>query len=111
MNKNEILISVILNNYNYSRYIAEAITSVLEQSYANFELIIVDDGSTDNSKEIIEQFAKKDSRIKLCFKENGGQASAFNAGYEAAKGDIICFLDSDDYFAPEKLAEIKKMHT
>lgn len=111
MNSNINLISVILNNYNYSGYIGEAIASVLGQTYDNFELIIVDDGSTDDSKDVIEKFAAEDNRIKTCFKENGGQASAFNAGFDMAEGDVICFLDSDDYFAKEKLAEIHAKHT
>ncbi len=105
-----MLISVILDNYNYSTYISQAIESVLSQTYTKFELIIVDDGSSDGSAEIIQSYAKKDNRIKPIFKENGGQASAFNAGFAACSGDIICFLDSDDYFAPNKIQEVVKFH-
>lgn len=96
--------SIILCNYNYGRYITEAIKSVLNQTYTDFELIIVDDGSTDNSREVIEAFS--DARITSVFKENGGQASAFNAGFEIAKGELIAFLDSDDWWEKEKLEQV-----
>jgi glycosyltransferase involved in cell wall biosynthesis len=102
-------ISVLINNYNYARFTAQCIESVLAQTYTNFELIIVDDGSSDNSYEIISSF--KDDRIKTIFKENGGQASAFNAGYTASSGEIICFLDSDDWWMPNKLETIVKWHS
>lgn len=106
-----MLLSVILDNYNYSVYLREAIDSVLAQTHGDFELIIVDDGSSDRSREIIETYANRDVRIKSIFKPNGGQASAFNAGFAVSCGEIICFLDSDDYFAPTKLAEIVALHT
>lgn len=105
-----MLISVLLNNCNYARYVGEAIESVLAQTYEDFELIIADDGSTDESAEIIRQYAQKDSRIKTVFKENGGQASAMNAAFEASSGEIICFLDSDDCFKPHKLESIHRLH-
>ena len=101
-----MLVSVLLNNYNYANFIAEAIESVLNQTYENFELIIIDDGSNDNSREIIEKYAKKDNRIKYIFKENGGQASTFNEGIKHCKGQIISFLDSDDKFHYEKLRNV-----
>lgn len=104
------LVSVILDNYNYGRFISEAIDSVLNQTYTNYELIIVDDGSTDNSREIISEYAEKYPQIRTVFKENGGQTSAFNAGFAIAKGEIIAFLDSDDYWYPEKLEKIVPMH-
>ncbi len=104
------MLSIILDNYNYAIYLKQAIESVLFQTYTDFELIVVDDGSTDGSREIIEKYAAQDSRIKPIFKPNGGQASAFNAGFAASQGEIICFLDSDDYFAPTKLAEIAALH-
>lgn len=105
-----MLISIILDNYNYAHYLSEAIDSVLIQTYQNFELIIADDGSTDESCEIIRQYAERDSRIKPLFKENGGQASAMNAAFEACSGEIICFLDSDDCFLPHKLETVYKLH-
>ena len=93
------LVSVIIGNYNYGRFISEAIESALNQTYKNFELIVVDDGSTDNSREIIESYGDK---LTAIFQENGGQGRAFNAGFAVSKGEIICFLDSDDYYYPEK---------
>jgi len=106
-----MLISVILDNYNYAKYLPRAIESVLSQTHKEWELIIVDDGSTDESQNIIQEYANKDSRIKPIFKPNGGQASAFNAGFAASKGEIICFLDSDDYFADNKLSTIATCHS
>ncbi len=97
------LVSVIISNYNYGRFIAQAIDSVLRQTYRNFELIVVDDGSTDNSREIIESYQ---GQLTAIFQENGGQGAAFNAGLAISKGDIICFLDSDDYYYQEKLAKV-----
>lgn len=106
----KLTISVIIDNYNYGVFLPQAIDSVLAQTYSDFELVIVDDGSTDDSRQIIEKYALDDVRIKPVFKTNGGQASAFNAGFEACVGDVICFLDSDDYFAPTKLEEIAALH-
>lgn len=104
-------VSVIIDNYNYGRFIGEAIDSVLEQTYTNYELIIVDDGSKDNSREIIERYAQRyPNKIVPVYKTNGGQASAFNAGFSVAKGDVIAFLDSDDYWYPTKLEAIAKAH-
>lgn len=105
-----MLISIILDNYNYSVYLTKAIESVVAQTYGNFELIVVDDGSTDESCKLIEDYASQDRRIKPIFKANGGQASAFNVGFAASTGEVICFLDSDDCFAPTKLAEIAVLH-
>lgn len=90
---NSPLVSIIVNNYNYDRYVRQAIDSALHQSYDHVEVIIVDDGSTDNSKEIINQYTEKATCL---FKDNGGQASAFNEGFKISKGDIILFLDADD---------------
>jgi glycosyltransferase involved in cell wall biosynthesis len=103
-------VSVLLSNYNYAEYIAQAIDSVLEQTYQNFELIISDDGSTDNSREIISGYRVRDPRIFLITKENGGQASGFNAAFAASTGELICFLDADDIFRPTKLAYMVEAH-
>lgn len=97
------LVSMLTPNYNYARYLGEAIESALAQTYTNFEMIVCDDGSTDNSCEIVERYAQHDARIKLIRKENGGVASALNAAYRESKGEIICLLDADDRFLPQKL--------
>ncbi|MGZ7445997.1 glycosyltransferase family 2 protein [Paenibacillus sp. TH7-28] len=104
-------ISVMISNYNYASYLPEAIESVLSQTYQNFELIIVDDGSLDNSKEIILKYKENyPDKIKAVLKENGGQASAFNAAFELTTGSIISFLDADDYWYSEKLSVISEYH-
>ena len=97
------LVSILINNYNYALYISQAIDSALGQTYINTEVIVVDDGSTDNSREIIESYGNK---IIPVFKKNGGQASAINTGFAASKGEIICLLDADDIFLPEKVSTI-----
>jgi len=94
------LASIIIDNYNYGRYLAEAIDSALTQIYPHNEVIVVDDGSTDNSREIIANYG---NRISAVLKANGGQASAFNAGFRASHGEIVCFLDADDFFSPTTL--------
>jgi hypothetical protein len=85
--------SIIVNNYNYGPFLRDAIDSALRQSYPNVEVIVVDDGSTDDSREIIARYR---DRIIPVLKENGGQASAFNAGFAKSHGEVIFFLDSDD---------------
>jgi glycosyltransferase involved in cell wall biosynthesis len=92
------LVSIIINNYNYHRFVRQAIESAIAQTYDNVEVIIVDDGSTDQSRSIIGEYA---TRARVILKENGGQASAFNAGIIQASGDFILLLDSDDYLYPE----------
>ncbi len=105
------MISVLINNYNYGRFLSEAIESVLSQTYGDWELIIVDDGSQDDSWDVIRSFSERyPDRIKSICKENGGQASCFNAGFAASSGDVIAFLDSDDYWFPTKLEVIAKAH-
>lgn len=101
--KNQPLVSVILGNYNYGRFLYQSIDSVLNQTYKNFELIVVDDGSTDNSREVIESYH---DRFVAIFQSNAGQEASLTAGIERSKGDIICFLDADDYFHPEKLSKV-----
>ncbi|MEZ5352485.1 MAG: glycosyltransferase [Bryobacteraceae bacterium] len=86
-------VSVIVSSYNYDRYVEESIESALNQTYPDVEVVIVDDGSTDNSPEIIRRY---EGRAKLLFKPNGGQASAFNFAYRECTGDLILFLDCDD---------------
>jgi hypothetical protein len=103
-------VSVLLSNYNYAEYIAEAIDSVLEQTYQNFELIVVDDGSTDNSIEVISGYCLRDPRIFLIAKENAGQASGFNEAFAVSTGELICFFDADDIFRPAKLECVVEAH-
>ncbi|TWH55712.1 glycosyltransferase family 2 protein [Dulcicalothrix desertica] len=103
------LVSILVPNYNYARYIGEAIESALRQTYSNFEVIICDDGSKDNSCEIVETYVQKDSRVKLIRKPNGGVASALNAAYREAKGEIISILDADDIWVESKLEKILKI--
>ncbi len=97
------LVSVLVPNYNYSRYIGETLDSALRQTYPHFEVIVCDDGSKDNSCEIIETYVQKDPRIKLIRKPNGGVASALNAAYQQSQGEIICLLDADDIWLDNKL--------
>jgi glycosyltransferase involved in cell wall biosynthesis len=89
--------SVVINNYNYGRFLADAIDSALAQTYSNTEVVVVDDGSTDESPRIVAAYG---DRIVPVLKPNGGQASAFNAGFRASRGDVVCFLDSDDTLLP-----------
>jgi glycosyltransferase involved in cell wall biosynthesis len=100
INKIRPLVSIIINNYNYGDYLEEAIISALDQNYDNIEVIVVDDGSTDNSRDVIKRYS---DRIITIFKENGGQSSAINAGVSSSRGEIICLLDSDDVFNPNKV--------
>ncbi len=94
-------VSVILPTYNYGRFLGEAVQSVLDQTFDDFELIVVDDGSTDNTREVVNGFT--DPRLKYIYKENGGEASAYNVGIQASSGEYIAFLDSDDTWLPRKL--------
>ena len=94
------LISVIVPVYNVEAYVAKCIESIQNQSYQHLEIILVDDGSTDDSGDICDQYAAYDDRIKVIHQENGGISAARNTGIEAANGDYIAFVDSDDYIAP-----------
>jgi glycosyltransferase involved in cell wall biosynthesis len=106
------LVSIIMPLYNAEKYISEAISSVLSQSYSNWELIILDDASTDNSVAIAEEIAAKDKRIQLVKStENTGAAICRNRATEMARGEYIAFLDSDDLWLPEKLQkQLNFMH-
>jgi len=96
-------VSIVINNYNYGQFIAEAIDSALNQSYQNVEVVVADDGSTDQSIELIRGYG---DRILPVLKENGGQASSLNAGFLASHGDIIIFLDADDYLYPQTVERV-----
>lgn len=95
------LISVIVPVYNVKSFIKECIDSIACQTYRNLEIILIDDGSTDDSGDICDGYALKDIRIKVIHKKNGGLSDARNAGIEIATGDYIAFIDSDDYIYPE----------
>ena len=91
------LISVIVPVYNVELYLAECINSILKQSFSNFELLLIDDGSTDHSSLICQEYVLKDSRIKYYKKSNGGLSDARNYGIKKSIGKYITFIDSDDY--------------
>src|SRR5439155_17035546 len=96
--RQETLVSIIINNYNYGRFLKDAIGSALGQTYRECEVIVVDDGSIDTSREIMLSYG---DQIIPIFKENGGQASALNAGFAQSHGEIVIFLDSDDMLLPD----------
>lgn len=96
-----ILISVIVPIYNIVEYLPRCVNSIRRQTYRNLEIILVDDGSTDNSGALAEKMALEDKRIRVFHKENGGSSSARNLGLSKASGDYIGFVDSDDYIEPE----------
>ena len=91
------LISVVVPVYNVEKYIDRCLNSIINQTYRKLEIIIVNDGSTDNSRKIIDKFSKMDSRIIVIDKNNGGLSEARNVGINAATGDYITFIDSDDF--------------
>lgn len=97
------LISIVTPVFNAEKFLAETIESVRAQTYKNWELLLVNDGSKDNSLKIAKEYAKKDKRIKVYSIENSGAAVARNTGIEKAKGDYICFIDADDLWKKEKL--------
>lgn len=101
--KTSPLVSIVINNYNYGRFVGQAIESALAQTYPHVEVIVVDDGSTDDSREVIAQYGE---RVRAVFKENGGQASAFNVGFAVSKGDPVIFLDADDVLFPNAVEEV-----
>lgn len=95
----------LINNYNYSQFVVEAVNSALNQTIAFDEIIIVDDGSTDDSLDIIREHFSKNDKVKLIAKENQGQLSCFCEGFRAATGDLIFFLDADDVYTEDYLKE------
>ena len=100
--------SVIVPVYNVEKYLSECIESVLMQTFSDFELLLVDDGSKDDSGKICDQYEAKDNRIKVIHKENGGQSTARNCGVKEAQGQYVIFLDSDDFIASNHFfADIK----
>ena len=100
------LVSIIVPVYNVENYLEECVRSVLEQTYRNFELLLVDDGSTDSSPALCDRFAGEDPRVRAIHKENTGVSSTRNRGIEEARGDFIMFVDSDDLIQPEMLRKM-----
>ena len=102
------LVSVIVPVYNVEKYIHRCITSIINQSYSELEIILVDDGSSDSSGLICDEYALKDKRIKVIHKKNGGLGYARNSGLDCATGKYVTFIDGDDYIG---LTHIEKMLT
>lgn len=104
-------VSVVINMYNSEKYLRKCIDSVLAQTFTDFELILVNDGSKDHSLDICKEYAEKDKRIRIVDKENGGLADARNAGLDAAKGKYLEFIDADDWIEPDLLEKcVTKLH-
>ena len=99
-------ISIIIPVFNTSKYLPDCLDSILNQKFDDFEIICINDGSTDDSKEILNQYAQKDPRIKIINQKNQGLAASRNHGIDHAKGDYILFIDSDDYIEKDSLEEI-----
>lgn len=100
------LISVIVPVYKVEKYLSDCMESLLKQTYKNLEILLVDDGSPDNCPTLCDEYAKQDNRVVVIHKPNGGLASARNAGLDAATGDYIAFLDSDDWIEPQTYDEM-----
>ena len=100
MSQNKPMVSIIVPVYNTGKYLSLCIESILNQSFTGFEILLIDDGSTDESGDICKEYAKKDSRIRVFHKENGGVSSARNIGLDNASGEWIYFVDSDDQILP-----------
>jgi glycosyltransferase involved in cell wall biosynthesis len=98
-------VSIVINNYNYAQFLGSAIDSALSQDTSGYEVIVVDDGSSDDSAAVIAGYG---DRVRPLLKENGGQASALSVGFSAIRGDIVIFLDSDDILAPDAVREVSK---
>lgn len=97
------LVSIVICNHNYERYLAAAIESALGQTYRPVEVIVIDDGSTDGSRALLRDYQ---DRVHVVFKRNSGQPSAINAGFRESRGEIICLLDADDVFMPDKVSRV-----
>lgn len=97
-----MLVSVLINNFNYGRFLGNCIDSALAQTYTNIEIIVVDDGSTDDSTEVLDRYRES---VTIVWQANGGQGAAYNTGYAKSCGDVVIFLDADDVLAPGVLAQ------
>jgi glycosyltransferase involved in cell wall biosynthesis len=100
------LVSVLIANYNYARFLPAALDSLLAQTYRNWQAVVCDDGSTDDSVKIVNSYVSRDARIQLVEKSNGGQTSTVNACYQHLRGEILCLLDADDVFDPCKIQRV-----
>ena len=103
------LVSVIVPVYNSKAYLKRCVDAILKQTYSNLEVILVDDGSKDDSYMICKEYEAFDKRVRVFTKENGGSSSARNVGIKEAKGDYICFCDSDDYYEPDIVENLSKV--
>ena len=100
----EKLVSIIVPVYNVDKYLERCVNSIIQQSYRNLEIILVDDGSTDNSGTICDTYKEKDDRIIVIHKENGGLSDARNAGIKIFTGEYVTFIDSDDYVSLDMIS-------
>jgi glycosyltransferase involved in cell wall biosynthesis len=100
---NERKVSIVINNYNYGEFLEACIGSALAQTYQNVEIIVVDDGSTDHSRSVLEKYRQ---RVKVILKEHAGETSARNAGFAQSVGEIVTFLDSDDFLRPDAVERV-----
>ena len=107
---NSVKVSVIIPVYKVEEYLDRCLVSVVNQTYTNLEIILVDDGSPDNSGALCDEWAKKDSRIRVIHKENGGLSSARNAGIKESTGKLLSFVDSDDFIDENMISVLVKMH-
>ncbi|HZT09032.1 MAG TPA: glycosyltransferase family A protein [Chloroflexota bacterium] len=103
MSANRPLVSIIIDNYNYARFLPDAMVSALSQTYPSTEVIVVDDGSTDDSRSVIASYG---ARVVAVFQDNAGQAAALNAGFARSRGDVVVFLDADDTLGRDIIAQV-----
>ena len=103
MSADELAVDIVVDNYNYARYLAAAIASARAQTHPRVNVIVVDDGSTDDSRAVLDRYRDE---VTVVLKENGGQASALNAGFELCEGDVVIFLDADDTLEPTAAATV-----
>ncbi len=103
------MVSIIVPVYNVEGYLKRCVDSILSQTYSNIEIILIDDGSTDSSGQLCDEYQKKDNRIKVEHKQNGGLSSARNAGLDIATGDYIAFIDSDDWVEPNFIERLRTL--
>lgn len=104
--KQQPLVSIIIPVYNVEQYLEECMVTILEQTYANLDIILVDDGSKDGSGRMCDEYAAKDHRVQVLHKQNGGLVSAWVAGVESSKGEYLAFVDSDDWVEPDMLEKL-----